>query len=178
LALVKGLVELHGGRIHVHSAGREQGSTFTVTLPRSVVVEGSQATAVTTDSGARGSSSRRVLIADDNPDGAEMIAMLLRMSGHEVYVAHSGAQALELAAREKPDVALLDIGMPGLSGYELAMRIRGEAWGARMTLIAVTGWGQEEDKRKARAAGFDQHFTKPMDPISLESIFESTTSEG
>jgi PAS domain S-box-containing protein len=178
LALVKGLVELHGGRIDVHSAGRGQGSTFTVRLPQSVVVESRQAIAAPTHSGPPGSKSRRVLIADDNPDGAETIAMLLRMSGHEVHVAHNGTEALELATREKPDVALLDIGMPGLSGYELATRIRGEAWGAHMTLIAVTGWGQEEDKRKSRAAGFDHHFTKPMDPVLLESIFEPTVLEG
>lgn len=172
LALVKALVELHGGNIEVHSAGHEQGTTFTVTLPRSVIAA-EPAGSVSSDRNARDGPSRRVLIADDNPDGAEILAMLLQTSGHTVHVANDGAAALELAARIRPDIAVLDIGMPGLSGYEVAKRIRCEAWGARMTLIAVTGWGQEEDKREALAAGFDFHVTKPMDPTYLESIFAS-----
>jgi CheY-like chemotaxis protein len=99
--------------------------------------------------------------------------MLLQSSGHTVHVANDGAAAFELAARIKPDIAVLDIGMPGLSGYEVAKRIRCEPWGVRMTLIAVTGWGQEEDKREALAVGFDFHVTKPMDPTQLEAIFAS-----
>jgi CheY-like chemotaxis protein len=114
-----------------------------------------------------------VLIADDNPDGAESLAMLLGMLGHEVHIAHDGAQALEMASRVKPDIALLDIGMPGLSGYQVATRIRREAWGEGIVLIAVTGWGQEEDKRNTQAAGFDHHLTKPADPAQIESILES-----
>jgi CheY-like chemotaxis protein len=156
----------------VHSAGREQGTTFTVKLPRSVIVAG-PTHMTTSNRGAHDGPSRCVLIADDNPDGAEILAMLLQTSGHTVHVANDGAAALELAARVRPDIAVLDIGMPGLSGYEVAKRIRCEAWGARMTLIAVTGWGQEEDKREALAVGFDYHVTKPMDPTYLESIFAS-----
>jgi PAS domain S-box-containing protein len=174
LALVKGLVELHGGRIEVHSEGRNQGSTFTVTLPRSVIVEESGTPRPASEkSRVAAGKSRCVLIADDNPDGAETLALLLEMSGHEVHVAHDGSMAMEVAARVKPDLALLDIGMPGLNGYEVAMCIRREAWGERMTLIAVTGWGQEEDKLKARAAGFDHHLTKPTDPAQIESILAS-----
>jgi signal transduction histidine kinase/CheY-like chemotaxis protein len=174
LALVKGLVELHGGRVQVQSAGRDRGSTFNVTLPRSVVVED---LAVQSDAAipavAHQEVSRRVLIADDAYQGAEALAMLLERRGHEVHVAHEGLEALRLAAEVKPDIAFLDIGMPGMNGYELATRIRREPWARHMMLVAVTGWGQEDDKRKAFAAGFDQHFTKPMDPRHLRSIFSS-----
>jgi two-component system CheB/CheR fusion protein len=172
LALVKGLVELHGGRINAQSAGRDRGSTFNVTLPRSVVIAESDGltdapTAVT----ALQEKSRRVLIADDARDGAVALAMLLQRRGHEVHVAYNGLEALKLAAQVKPDIAFLDIGMPGLSGHEVAAGIRREDWGREMMLIAVTGWGQEGDKRSAFEAGFDHHFTKPMDPRRLKSIF-------
>ena len=113
---------------------------------------------------------RRVLVADDNPDGAESLGLLLEASGHEVHLAYDGAQALEVAARVRPHVALLDIGMPGLDGYEVAARIRRESWGGKMTLIAMTGWGQDADKLAARQAGFDHHLTKPVDPAKLESL--------
>jgi CheY-like chemotaxis protein len=114
---------------------------------------------------------KRILVADDNRDAAETMGMLLKLSGHEVYLAHSGREAIELAERERPDIAVLDIGMPDLSGYEVAERIRSEAWGKRMKLIAVTGWGQAEDKRRALGAGFNHHMTKPVDPTELEALF-------
>lgn len=116
--------------------------------------------------------SRRVLIADDNHDGAETLGTVLQVLGHEVYLAHTGEGAVEAAARVRPEIGILDIGMPDLSGYEVAKRIRREAWGTHMTLIAVTGWGQENDKRMAYAAGFDHHFTKPVDPEQLVQLFE------
>ncbi len=172
LALVKALVELHEGRIEVHSPGPNRGTTFTVSLPRSVIVADPDRTiAASRDRPTYKVESRCVLVADDNADGADLLATLLRLSGHDVHVAHDGVEALELAARVRPQVALLDIGMPGMSGYEVAERIRGEVWGRQMMLVAVTGWGQEEDKRKAKACGFDHHLTKPMDPLQLESIF-------
>lgn len=115
---------------------------------------------------------RRVLIADDNRDAAETLAMLLRLSGNEVYVAHGGTQALSLARSARPDVAVLDIGMPDIDGYAVARHIRAEEGGRGMLLIAVTGWGQEGDKRQAFEAGFDHHLTKPMDPLELERLFE------
>ena len=115
--------------------------------------------------------SKRILVADDNRDGAETMGMLLKLSGHEVYLAHSGGEALDVAKRERPDIAVLDIGMPDLNGYEVAERIRHEAWGERIKLIAVTGWGQAEDKRRALAAGFNHHLTKPVDPTQLEALF-------
>ena len=112
-----------------------------------------------------------MLIADDNSDSADTMSMLLQLSGHEVHVARNGAEALEVAKRVRPDVGVFDIGMPDLDGYQLAERIRHEAWGKAMTLIAVTGWGQEADKRRAISAGFDHHLTKPVDPDRLEALF-------
>ena len=171
LALVKGLVELHGGRVEARSGGAERGSEFIVRLPYSPVAVDVRREAVPALSQApERRSTRRVLIADDNQDGAESLAMLLRLSGNEVFVAHTGTDALELAWRERPHVAILDIGMPGLSGYEVAESIRREAWGVCVTMIAVTGWGQDDDKRKAQVAGFDHHLTKPVDLEVLEQL--------
>lgn len=170
LALSKGLVELHGGRLEVHSDGANQGSEFRVVLPGSLVVSSN-----VTETGAEMTVDppppRRVLVADDNQDGAETMGMLLEFGGHEVHLAFSGAAALEIAKRLKPDIVILDIGMPDLDGYEVAQRIRHEAWGEHVLLIAVTGWGQADDKRRAAAAGFDHHLTKPVDPVQLERLF-------
>ncbi|HEY2464386.1 MAG TPA: response regulator [Steroidobacteraceae bacterium] len=124
-----------------------------------------------TSDAANPAVSKRVLVADDNRDAAETMSMLLKLSGHEVYLAHSGSEAFEVAKRERPDIAVLDIGMPDLNGYELAKRIRNQAWGAGMKLIAVTGWGQSEDIRRALGAGFNHHLTKPVDPSELEALF-------
>jgi PAS domain S-box-containing protein len=171
LALVKGLVELHGGRVEARSAGLERGSEFVVYLPNSLI---EMAAPTETLGAASMPSSRarplRVLIADDNRDSAESLGMLLEMSGHEVYLAHDGLDALAAAANKLPDIALLDIGMPGMDGYEVAANIRREPWGSNITLIAITGWGQDDNKRLARTAGFDHHLTKPMDTAVLESI--------
>ena len=116
-----------------------------------------------------------MLVADDNRDGAEIMALLLQQYGYDVSIAHSGTDALAAAARYQPEIAILDIGMPGMSGYDLAQRIRGEAWGKHMLLIALTGWGQEEDKRKALDAGFDHHLIKPIDPDALEALMAAST---
>jgi CheY-like chemotaxis protein len=99
--------------------------------------------------------------------------MLLSLSGHEVHVARNGAEALEIAKRVRPDIGIFDIGMPDINGYELAERVRREAWGHQITLIAVTGWGQDTDKRRAYAAGFNHHLTKPVDPEKLELLFKA-----
>ena len=172
LALAKGLAELHGGRIAASSAGLGQGSEFAITLPKSLIVEKSQVPQVPVGEEGQGAGvSKRILVADDNRDGAETMSMLLKLAGHEVYLAHSGAEALEVAKRERPDIAVLDIGMPDLNGYQVAERIRHEAWGERIKLIAVTGWGQSEDKRRALSAGFNYHLTKPVDPNQLEALF-------
>jgi PAS domain S-box-containing protein len=170
LALVKGLVELHGGRVQVRSAGLERGSEFLVFLPRAIVKVLSDTTAESTGAAAAVSKPRRILLADDSQDGAASLGMLLESFGHEVYLAHNGADALVLCEKHRPQVCVLDIGMPGLNGYEVAQGIRREAWGKPVILIAVTGYGQEDDKAKAQAAGFDHHLTKPVDPDALESI--------
>ena len=113
---------------------------------------------------------RRILVADDNRDAADSLARLLRFSGHEVSVAYDGLDALEQAARTKPEIAFLDIAMPGLNGYELARRLRAQANGTRITLVALTGFGQDDDKRLADESGFDHHVTKPADFTLIESV--------
>ena len=170
LALVRGLIDLHGGRVEARSAGLEQGSEFLVFLPNSLMDTPLESQSDRSEPGAHGTRPLRILIADDNRDSAESLGMLLELSGHEVYLAHDGRSALELAAAKRPAVALLDIGMPGMDGYEVAASIRREPWGSKMTLIAITGWGQEDNKRAAHAAGFDHHLTKPMDSAVLDSL--------
>jgi CheY-like chemotaxis protein len=114
----------------------------------------------------------RILIVDDNRDAADTMGMLLELGGHEVIVAHSGNQALELGRQRRPDVVILDIGMPDINGYEVARTARSEDWGRSAFLIALTGWGQAEDKERARMAGFDRHLTKPVDPDLVEEILQ------
>jgi PAS domain S-box-containing protein len=174
LALVKGLVDLHGGQIEVRSAGLERGSEFVVFLPRSTVKVLSNQVVEPRAAQVSVGIGRRILIADDNRDGAESLAMLLESSGHTVYRAHTGTDALRMSNEHRPEISILDIGMPGLDGYEVAARIRREAWGAQMILIAVTGYGQEEDKVKAKAAGFDHHLTKPIDPNVVENLINAS----
>ena len=113
---------------------------------------------------------RRIVVADDNEDSAQSFAMLLSFSGHEVRIAHDGEEALDALRDFRPDVAFLDIGMPLLSGYEVAQAVRAEPWGRDVTLIAVTGWGQADDKTRARTAGFDQHLVKPIDPAEVDRL--------
>ena len=176
LALVRGLLELHGGSVTAHSGGVGQGSEFLVRLPigNPGDVEGVYETRAPACARAK---PLRVLVADDNRDSAETCAALLEASGHEVSVAHTGREAFELACRLEPDALLLDIGMPELNGYQLAQRIRGTGWGRQAMLIAITGWGQEQDKRRARAAGFDQHLTKPIDPAGLEALLQGAAAQ-
>jgi CheY-like chemotaxis protein len=114
----------------------------------------------------------RILIADDNRDAADTMGMLLELGGHEVIIAHSGNQALQLGREHRPDVVILDIGMPDLNGYDVARTARNEEWGKSAYLIALTGWGQAEDKERARLAGFDRHLTKPVDPDLVEEILK------
>jgi CheY-like chemotaxis protein len=114
-----------------------------------------------------------VLIVDDNDDGAESLSMLLQFAGHETRKAHDGPGALEAASRFRPDVMLLDIGLPGMSGYEVCRRIRQEPWGQTMRIVALTGWGQEEDRQRSREAGFDTHIVKPVDHEVLLKMLES-----
>jgi len=169
LALSKGLVELHGGSIQVHSDGLGRGSRFDFRLPAKAVAESEEG--AQSDIGQRrGVAPRRVLIADDNRDSAESLGMLLRLDGHEVTLAHDGPSALSVFRQLHPNVVILDIGMPGQNGYEVARLIRDEPGSAPVRLIAVTGWGQETDKARALSAGFDNHLTKPIDPERLSRI--------
>jgi CheY-like chemotaxis protein len=116
-----------------------------------------------------------VLVVDDNADAAESVAMVLRVRGHEVRTAHDGPAALNAAEQYRPEAVLLDIGLPGMDGYEVARRLRERAWMKGVRLVALTGYGQEEDKRRAAEAGFDQHLTKPVDPAALENLLAGLT---
>jgi PAS domain S-box-containing protein len=172
LALVHGLIELHGGSVEAKSEGLGRGSEFIVKLP--TVVSGSAATPASGPA-APAPYFRRVLIADDNQDAADSLAMILEMGGHDVRAVHDGRAALSAAQSFRPDIVLLDIGMPQLNGYEVARALRRESWGTGITLIALTGWGQESDRQKAIDAGFDRHLTKPIDPEALESLLSEST---
>ncbi len=165
LALAKGIVELHGGRIDAASAGPGQGSRFTVSLPNAAQTSTREAREISRTTGSAG-AGKRILLADDNRDAAESLAILLRLEGHDVDLAHDGETALRKYAERRPDVALLDIGMPKGNGYEVARRIRADG-GQGVLLIAVTGWAQDSDKAESRAAGFDHHLTKPIEPEAL-----------
>jgi PAS domain S-box-containing protein len=169
LALVKGLTELHGGAVEVRSDGLGHGSEFVLRLPIAITDSASRLIGSIVGPPAI-AGARRVLIADDNRDAADSLGMLLGLAGHEVRVAHSGQTALSLAQVFRPDTALLDIGMPDLSGYEVARQLRREPWGIGIRLIALTGWGQTDDRRRAHEAGFDYHLTKPIDPDALAAL--------
>jgi len=167
LTLVRRLVELHGGRVVARSAGRGQGSEFEVRLPLSALPPASPEAQPAAGVPAPGERpARRILVVDDNPDSAESLAVLLRVEGHDVRVVHDGPSALAAARDHAPEAVLLDIGLPGMSGYDVARALR--AAGARALLVALTGYGQEQDRQRAREAGFDIHFTKPVDLARLE----------
>lgn len=169
LALVRRLVEMHAGEVSAHSAGAGQGSEFIIHLPlleNAPQAAAAPAVAVVPE---RSGPRRRILLADDNQDALEGLAALLEHVGHEVCKAADGAQAVELAARLRPELAVLDIGMPQLSGYEVAQRIRAQGWGRDMVLVALSGWGQSEDLRRSRESGFDLHLVKP---VSFDSLCE------
>jgi signal transduction histidine kinase len=166
LALVRALVELHGGEIRAASAGIDQGSEFTVRLP--LMVTEQQSTDSAKDKTDRTLQVRRnILIADDNQDALESLALMLRMEGHDVCCASDGEEALALAGQRKPEIVVLDVGMPKLDGCEVARRIRAESWGRGAVLVALTGWGQDVDRKRSRDAGFDMHLVKPVDPATL-----------
>jgi signal transduction histidine kinase/ActR/RegA family two-component response regulator len=171
LALVRGIVTLHDGQIEARSDGLGRGSEFIVRLPLAASLPPAEPEVAPLPSPARGF---RVLIADDNRDAADSLALLLKLSGHEVRVAYGGREALAMVREHGPQFVLLDIGMPDLDGYQVAERLRGDPLTQWVTLIALTGWGQEEDRNRAQAAGFDHHLTKPIDPQEIEQLFRSS----
>ncbi|HRI50154.1 MAG TPA: PAS domain S-box protein, partial [Pseudomonadota bacterium] len=175
LALVRKLMEMHGGSISAESPGVDRGSTFTLRLPVATA-EASPAASAAPRSAPTLTSKRRILVVDDNVDGAETLAMLLEFSGHKVRIAHSGLEALRTAADFCPQVVFLDIGLPGMNGYEVAQRLRSELGLKTTLLVALTGWGTEEDKNRARRAGFDHHLTKPVEVSSVELLLNQYTA--
>jgi CheY-like chemotaxis protein len=178
LALVRGLVELHGGTIEARSDGPGQGSEFIVHLPTAEgpadqpIVKPSSETSKTVPS----ASTSRILVVDDNPDTTATLAKILEEMGHQVHMAHNGLEAVHAAAVFRPDIVLLDIGLPKLNGYEVAQRIRQQPRDYKVSLVAVTGWGQLEDRRRAMEAGFDHHLTKPVDLPALTRLLATLGS--
>jgi PAS domain S-box-containing protein len=170
LALVRKLVAMHGGSVQAASAGPGRGSEFVVRLP-APARHGDEAVRAAGDAPpAPPVPPRRILVVDDNRDAAGTLALLLRLEGHDVSVAHDGPTALEAASRQRPEVAFLDLAMPGMDGYELCRRLRAEPVLAGILLVALTGWGQEEDRRRSHQAGFDRHVIKPVTPQSLRRV--------
>ncbi|HUQ51698.1 MAG TPA: ATP-binding protein [Gammaproteobacteria bacterium] len=168
LTIVRSLVEMQGGSVNASSPGPDRGATFTVRLPLHADVRDSRQTPA---QAARVSpASARVLVADDNEDAAAMLGAYLETMGCVVAVAHDGRAALELAQRFRPDVAVLDLGMPRLNGLECARELRSESWGRAVKLVALTGWGQEEDRKRSKEAGFDHHLVKPVNPDIVAAL--------
>jgi PAS domain S-box-containing protein len=175
LTLVKTLVEMHGGTVEAHSDGPGRGSEFVVRLP--MLAEAPKArprVAAVDDRTPR--SRRRILIVDDNEDGAASLALLLKLVGHETHTVHDGLEAVAAVERLQPEVVLLDLGLPKLNGYEVCRRIREKPWGRDLVLVAVTGWGQQEDRERSREAGFTTHMVKPVDPDRLLKLLDSLPS--
>jgi signal transduction histidine kinase len=173
LALVKGLVMLHGGTVEVHSAGSGQGSEFRVRLPLPVCDNQIRLPPPASKQAVEPVCARRLLVVDDNSDAAESLAMLLTLDGHDVRTALDAEQALAIAVSFKPELAILDIGLPGRNGYELALDLRRQSGLGPLKLVALTGWGQPEDRARAHNAGFDEHMTKPVDPQVLRTLVRS-----
>ncbi|MBK6752975.1 MAG: response regulator [Flavobacteriales bacterium] len=166
LALVKNMVEMHGGTVEVHSDGLGRGSTFVVRM--AIMESPALAPALgAVDGGPDLATAQRILVVDDNVDAALMLERLLQLNGKQTRVAHSGPDALEVAEQFRPHLILLDIGLPKLNGYEVCRRIRRQPWGKDMVVIALTGWGQEEDRKRSKEAGFNAHFVKPLEREAL-----------
>ncbi len=175
LSLVKRFVEMHGGSIEASSAGVGQGSEFVVRLPvpAELPLDTGQPDPTAIQQTA---TCHRILVVDDNRDSANSLATLLKLTDNETESAYDGLEALEAAERFRPDVVLLDIGLPNLNGYGVARRIRQESWGQDIILIALTGWGQAEDRRQSTDAGFDYHIIKPVDLNALKKMLDESAA--
>jgi signal transduction histidine kinase/ActR/RegA family two-component response regulator len=171
LHLVKRLIELHGGSVAVHSDGAGRGTEFTVRIPALPASSGYEEPVTAPETVATPAPrTRRILIVDDNVDHAESLSMLLSIDGHDVHSVHDGIEALEAAERLRPDVVLLDLGLPRLDGFDTCRRLREQPWGKSLLLVAITGWGQDVDRLKSSEAGFDHHLVKPIDSRALASL--------
>jgi signal transduction histidine kinase/ActR/RegA family two-component response regulator len=177
LTLVRSLVELHGGKVKAFSEGVGRGSEFVVTLPLLSEDDIRRAQQINQETGNH-KPRHRILVVDDNVDAAESLALVLGLLGHEVQTVHHGLKVPEAVALLKPDVILLDIGLPGIDGYTVARRLRQTDLGSRPLLIALTGYGQEEDRHRAQEAGFDHHLTKPADPLILQRLLTENHKDG
>jgi CheY-like chemotaxis protein len=170
LALVKGVVEMHGGEVYASSEGPGRGSTFIVKLPVSQQqINTATATAPKRDLHPT-SAGRKILVVDDNRDSANSLAAFLRLQGHNVELAHDGAEAVTVAGKFRPEVILMDVGMPKLNGYRATQQIRKKPWGQDIVIIALTGWGQEADRERSREAQCDGHLVKPVDLSVLNKV--------
>jgi CheY-like chemotaxis protein len=169
LALARQLVEMHGGTIRCDSDGPGTGSRFTVNLP---IRKAPPSSLPLVDHGMPACLGRRVLVVDDNHDAADMTAALLEHHGCDVRAVYCGEAAIETARTFQPQLVLLDLGMPGMDGWETCRRLRSQPWGSEVVIAAVTGWGQEEDRRGTTHAGFDHHLVKPVDPNALMRLME------
>ena len=175
LTLVQRLVEMHGGRVEVHSDGLGQGSRFTVRLPLLDANGDGPPAPANSVAAAAPPAKHRIVVVDDNQDAANSLAIMLRLKGHDVQVAYDGRSALAAVETFRPELALLDIGLPDISGYDVARMIRERPCGAAIRLVALTGWGQPEDRIRALEAGFDRHLTKPAKLASIEALLDKTS---
>jgi CheY-like chemotaxis protein len=175
LTLVKRLAEMHGGSVEAKSGGEGLGSEFIVRLP--VLTRPSVGAHAGTDETQQSTSKRRIVIVDDNRDSADSLAMLLEITGNETFMAHDGIEALKVIEKQRPEVVLLDIGLPGLNGHEVCRDVRRQSWGKDIVMIALTGWGQEDDRRKSEEAGFNSHLVKPVDYDQLLNLLSTLTND-
>ena len=180
LALVRRLVKMHGGSVSAHSPGIGAGSTFTVRLPAIANPVSTKATFATVEPAAavKSGKSRRFLVVDDNDDAAALLAVLLELEGHEVLTAANGGDAVRRAEVFRPEVVLMDLEMPGIDGFEASRRIRARPWGNTILIAALTGWGQDVDRRRAQEAGVDLHFVKPVDTATLLGAVARSLNDG
>jgi CheY-like chemotaxis protein len=175
LTLVKNLVEMHEGTVQAHSAGLKMGSEFVIRLP--LAMGATAEPSPTEDEHPDGVSGHRLLVVDDNHDAAISLATLLRLQGHNVQIAYDGPTALKVAVAIHPDLVFLDLGMPGMDGYEVARRVRQTPGLEHVVLAALTGWGQPEDRRRTADAGFDHHLVKPLDQEQVDNLLASLLNE-